>query len=485
MIDFSNLEQYRENNRIEAKKALGGLPHSIWETYSAFANTLGGIILLGVEEHRDHSLHPIDLPDPARLVREFWAIVNDPARTSVNILTKQHVQIENVHGNRIIVITVPRALRYDRPVYVGGNLLTGTYRRSGEGDYHCTQEEVQAMLRDAAVQTQDMAVLESLGLDVLKPETIHRYRTHVQALRIGPEWSSLEDADFLCKAGAAGKSAGGTVHPTAAGLLLFGSADEIVQVFPHYSLEYQAQQADGSQQAACIVSSSGDWSGNLYDFYLQVSYRLTRNPAQFFPSQTGSSTDMESVCTALREALANCLINADYHGRQGVVIQRFPDRVIFSNPGAFRIDIDTAKSGGVSDPRNAALIRLFHLVNASEQAGSGIPHIYAVWQQQGWSAPAITEEYAPDRTTLTLCFRNGCPTSAPPADGREAAALAAAQKAAIIEYLTYHICATGSELAAFLGPEATGLPSLLAELCAAEILAQEDGPQEPVYRLRS
>lgn len=165
MIDFRHLEQYRENNRIEAKKALGGLPHSIWETYSAFANTLGGIILLGVEELKDKTLHTVDLPDPEKMVKEFWDMVNNPNKASVNLLLDRDVKIEEVNGDHIIVISVPRASRFERPVYVEGNPLN-TYRRNGEGDYRCTEEELRAMYRDASYKTQDMLILEEMGLEI-------------------------------------------------------------------------------------------------------------------------------------------------------------------------------------------------------------------------------------------------------------------------------------------------------------------------------
>ena len=66
MIDLNNIMRYHENNRIEAKKAAGGFPHSLWETYSAFANTVGGLILLGVEESRDKQLRVTGVPDPVR-----------------------------------------------------------------------------------------------------------------------------------------------------------------------------------------------------------------------------------------------------------------------------------------------------------------------------------------------------------------------------------------------------------------------------------
>jgi len=146
MLDYDNLQNYRENNRIEAKQALGGLPESIWETYSAFANAEGGIILLGVEELPDKSLHALDLLDPQWLIDDFWTIVNDPRMVSVNILTRQNIQIEDVDGKQIIAIMVPKAAPEHRPVYIEGNIYRGSYRRSGEGDYRCSREEVDAML---------------------------------------------------------------------------------------------------------------------------------------------------------------------------------------------------------------------------------------------------------------------------------------------------------------------------------------------------
>ena len=146
MLDFNNLQQYRENNRIEAKEALGGLPESIWETYSAFANAGGGIILLGVEEMPDKSLHALDILDPQWLIEDFWNIINDPQEVSENILTRDHIEIHQVDGKQIIAITVPEATLRQKPIYLKQNPYRESYRRNGEGDYRLSREEVEAML---------------------------------------------------------------------------------------------------------------------------------------------------------------------------------------------------------------------------------------------------------------------------------------------------------------------------------------------------
>ena len=76
--------------------------------------------------------------------------------------------------------------------------------------------------------------------------------------------------------------------------------------------------------------------------------------------------------------------------------------ITISNPGSFRIDVETAISGGVSDPRNSTLIKMFNLINIGERAGSGISSIFKIWEKQGWTKPTINEDFEPDRITLSL-----------------------------------------------------------------------------------
>ena len=147
MLDWENLEQYRENLLLEAKKAQGGLPESIWESYSAFANAIGGVILLGViEEEADKSFSSVPLCDPDQLAVDFWNTLTTPGMVSENILEPDDVQVVESEGNRIVAIHVPPALPRQRPVYIGRDPHYGTYVRRGEGDYRCTPAEVDAML---------------------------------------------------------------------------------------------------------------------------------------------------------------------------------------------------------------------------------------------------------------------------------------------------------------------------------------------------
>ena len=492
-MDFSSLENYRENNRLEAKSALGGLPRNLWESYSAFANTSGGVILLGVVEQKDKSLHAENLPDPDKLINDFWTVIHNKNKVSVNILSDKHISRMQIDGNTIIAITVPKAERFDRPVYIGANPFDGTYRRNGEGDYKCSKEEVQAMLRDAAVKTQDMLVLEEMGLEVLDYDSLHRYRNRMKNYRPGHVWEELDDSEFLYRLGAAARSEDGAIHPTAAGLLMFGHEYEIVKEYPDYFLDYRECMDESTRWTDRIVSSSGDWSGNIYDFYFRVYNKLMQDIKVPFKLEGGNRIDDTPVHKALREALANCLINADYYGRQGVVIIKGRDGVSFSNPGNFRIDIEVAKSGGVSDPRNSALIKMFNLVDIGERAGSGIPSILSAWHKEGWSEPVIEESFDPDRIKVTLNFdsssENGEKVAIKSGDNLKKVAIKSgdkiseSQSTVILEYLKENELITTEKVTELLDVKSARARRILSSLVEKGKLIAEGANKNRVYKL--
>lgn len=462
MIDFKHIEKYRENNRIEAKRAMGGLPYSVWETYSSFANTMGGVILLGVEEGKDKSFHALDLPDPQGLIRKFWRQLNDPRRVNVNILTKDSVRIEHVDGKRIVVIEVPRAHRTDKPVYIENDMHHGTYRRGGEGDYRCTPEEIDVMRRDAAARSQDMRLLEECSLDALCTDTILQYRARMKELRPGHVYERCSQNEFLIQINAAGTGADGVLHPSAAGLLMFGKYEAILGEIPTYRVAFKKEGA---------LNGNGECKENLYQFFYRVIGELH-----------GGFSRSVTAQNAIEEALVNCLVNADYRERGGVLIEKSTDMLRFSNPGAFRIDPGQARTGGVSDSRNKAISRMFLLIGEGAGIGGGIPRMFSDWRKNARPTPFFEECFEPERTTLTLPMRKQ--PACKDANMQKRAIPGTAAKQMIAEHLTAVIFSRAAQIAAAVGLPLSRVRRCLAQMRREGIVISEGQGRNTLWRLR-
>lgn len=485
IFDINQFDSYREDNRREVKKAHDGLPVSLWDTYSAFANCYGGVIILGVKEDKDGSWQSTGLQNAAKLQKEFWDTINNTKKVSINLLRETDVEIYNHDSDVIMVIHVPAARREQKPVYINGDMFGGTFRRNFEGDYHCTRIQIKTMLRDQADDTIDMSVLDNLHMDIFNMDSVRGYRNSFASLKGGHPFVRLDDNEFLRSIGAAGISeSDNTLHPTAAGLLMFGNEYDIVRQFPDYFLDYRAILDPNIRWSDRIHSSSGDWSGNIFDFYFRVYNKLAQSLTVPFKLSGGTRVDVTPMHEAIREALANCLINADYFGSRGVVVTLQAKTLTFANPGYSRTGKIQMLRGGVSDPRNRGLMKMFNLIDIGERAGSGIPKIVNIWSDEKLKDPVIAEEFDPDRTILTLSLEkkqaiktsdNGQNPSSP----KTKKTLENQQK--VIEYLKDHGRSKCAEIAAFLGLSETRTRAILADIPEIEIMGSN---RNRTYRIK-
>ena len=178
--EIKDLLLYGESIHLECKECRSDVPKSVWETYSAFANTRGGIVLLGVYE----DLNEPDLrkrfsikgvADAAKITGDFWNTINSD-KTNVNILKDENVFTVDVDGKDVVVIDIPPADYRQRPVYINGNPVKGTFKRTYEGDYHCNEGEVKAMVRDANEQGCDGLLIEDYTMDDIDAPSLQAYR---------------------------------------------------------------------------------------------------------------------------------------------------------------------------------------------------------------------------------------------------------------------------------------------------------------------
>lgn len=397
--------QVGETTDWEFKSAKGGFPGSFWETYSAFANTDGGIVILGArEDDRGVQLDGLTAAQLGEYQKNLWDGLNNRGKVSRNLLTNDDVQLVAIEQARLLAIHVPRAGRGERPVYVGPTPFGNTYRRHHEGDYRCADDEVRRLLADADPAPRDLRILTGFALEDLHLPSLTQFRQRFRAAKGEHAWLSLEDQELLERLGGWRKDrATGVEGLTLAGLLMFGKDQAIrdPEAAPSYFIDYR-EKLDPAIRWTDRIYPDGTWEANLFQFYQRVWPKLAASLPVPFQLEGGMRRDETPAHEALREAFVNALIHADYTAPGGVVIERYQDRFVFGNPGTLLVSLEQFRRGGISECRNKSLQKMFLMIGGGEQAGSGVDKIRSGWRSRHWRAPLISPQSQPERVVLTL-----------------------------------------------------------------------------------
>lgn len=403
-----DLLKYGERISLECKTAKGGLPKSVWETYSSFANTNGGIILLGVEEdlkakNNEERFSFSDIKNPELRIKEFWDTINS-SKVSSNILIDENIGICEIDGNNIIWVEVPQADYRHKPVYINDNPLKGSYKRNHEGDYHCTEDEVKAMFRDASDSGSDGGLLEGYTLDDIDMNTLKSYRLEYELHHPDHVWNSDDDKMFLRNLG------GYTVDRitkkeglTVAGLLMFGKGLSIRERFDNIRMDYLDQSnLIGDRRWSDRLTYDGAWENNLYNFIKRVMPKLVSDLKRPFKLEGMVRVDDTIVHKAVREAMVNMIIHADYHSTGILKVIKFDDGFLFSNPGNLKLPVDAIFEGGHSVARNPKIQNMFRMIGLGDNIGSGFPTILQAWGEENWRKPDLYDDQELHQVELRL-----------------------------------------------------------------------------------
>ncbi len=193
------------------------------------------------------------------------------------------------------------------------------------------------MLGEQANDTRDAIILEHFGFDDLDTESFRVYRQQLTNRKPEHPFNECNEREFLRQIGGwARDRQTGKEGLTLAGLLMFGKFRSILDAVPTYIVDYQEQEAPETRWVD-RVTLDGSWSGNLYDFYRTVMKRLTTDLMVPFQLKGDERVEETPVHEALREALVNTLIHADYSGSCSILVVKRPDLFAFRNPGLMRV----------------------------------------------------------------------------------------------------------------------------------------------------
>ena len=490
--DIKDLMLYGERINIEYKEAAGDLPKSLWETYSAFANTIGGVIVLGIKEHRNRyeedRFEIKGVADADKMLKSFWDTINSD-KVSRNILFDDDVECIDYEGKTLIAIHVPMANYTMRPVYINKNLLSGSFKRNYEGDYHCTDEEVKSMLRDANENGNDGLMLENYDMNDIDLPTLHAYRNHFKISNLDHVFNHLDDKEFL-------RNMGGMTTDritrreglTMAGLMMFGKGLPVRDRFDNIRMDYiDKTNLIGDSRWSDRLTYDGTWENNLFNFFTRVMPKLTADLKRPFKLEGMERIDDTPVHKAVREAMTNMIIHADLFITGVLKVEKHDNEFLFSNPGSLKLPIEDIMNGGNSKARNPRIQNMLRMIGFGDNIGSGYPTILRAWKDEHWRKPTLLDRTELRQVDLIMPMTSLLPESVlsemKAHYGEESYHAMTSEEQMILAYVWNGDSISNTELQQLLGLNSIEVGKILHQMVAKQLLNKENKNRWTTYTL--
>lgn len=354
---------------FEVKEASGGLPKSMWETVSAFSNTAGGWIILGVHENKENNVSTFDIVGvdrPEKMEQDLTSTLRSTSKFNVPILGR--IDRLEFDGQLVFAVHIPPS--DCKPVYMNNN-LSNTYIRVGSGDQRATDIEIGILLREKTFGSKSEMAVPGTSLDDLNANSIETYRRRLQDFNSELEFNSLGYNEFCERTGI---SDNGVL--TFGGLLTFGSRKSIIKHLRHFWIDYREIPGSSYDDAEVRYTYRMPEQENIWEYFQMLIQRLRSfadNP--FMPGPDGFSPEDNSQLYSLREGLINLLAHADYFGPMHSSVTIYNDKIEFQNPGQFPVSLAGNIRKIKSIPRNPNIIMFFRYARLAENAGYGIGRI--------------------------------------------------------------------------------------------------------------
>ncbi len=390
---------------VEVKASAGGLPKSVAETVSAFANSQGGLLILGLDEAK--GFRPVETDAP-KLASDLASACTDQLEPPI----RPEIDIVEVDGQPVVVARVDEIPADRKPCHVKvRGMDRGSYLRTHDGDRVMTSYEVHVLVASRGQPRDDMMPVPDAGLEDLEPELVSALLRRLRRTR-GPMFAQSSDEEVLRLVRVITDTESGP-RVSLAALLALGRYPQ--RYYPQLDITfvvYPTANGEPLRDGTRFLDNQSI-DGPIPMMVATALTALRRNMKQrSVVVGLGRQDQWEYPEEAVREVVANALMHRDYHslayGAQ-VRIELYPDRLEVSSPGGLHGPIarEDLLAESVSSSRNSLLSKLLEDVEVPgtgrtvcENRGSGLLATAAALRGAGIEPPNLIDSVREFRVVI-------------------------------------------------------------------------------------